>query len=166
MKFPKKSAPTGEGIAAGSYLKIGDGQSVTGVPRGDVHEFFQRWPQGGQKEVFLVPTAGAAPRYRINVVVHEDGKFCAKVFEFGPSVYGQFSEISDNFEIDKTKVKISRKGSGKNTEWFILPLGPVDPKALKAIVATELNALAPQSAPAAGGEPGNVLGADDEGMPF
>lgn len=165
MKFPKKAAPTSEGIAAANYLKIGDGQSVTGVPRGDVFEFFQKWPQGGQKEVFLVPTVGATPRYKINVVVHEDGKFIAKCFEFGSSVYAQFAEIADNFEIEKTKVKISRKGSGKSTEWFILPLGAVEPKALKAIEAVELNVFGALSAPA-GGNPGNVLGADDEGMGF
>lgn len=152
MKFTKRAAPTSEGIGAANYLKIGDGQSATGVPRGEVHEFYQRWPQGGTKEIFDVPTAGASARFRINVVVNEDGKPAAKVFEFGMSVYNQLAEISENFEITKTKLKISRKGSGKNTEWFILPLGPVEAKALKAIEAVELNALAPQSAGAASGE--------------
>lgn len=171
MKFPKKAAPMNEGISAANYLKIGDGQSVTGVPRGEVFEFFQKWPQGGQKEVFLVPTSGATPRYKINVVVHEDGKFAAKVFEFGTSVYNQFAEIADNFDMEKTKIKISRKGSGKNTEWFILPLGAVEPKALKSIALVELNSFAPKVDDA--GDTGKTpwSGSDDEtggasGVPF
>lgn len=145
MIFPKRAAPTGEGIGAANYLKIDDGSFVVGVPRGEVFGFFQRWPQGGTKETFLVPTAGATPRYKINLVIHDAGQYVAKAFEFGTSVCNQFAEIADNFDITTTKVKISRKGTGKKTEWFILPLGPVDPKALKLIEAVTLNALAPQN---------------------
>lgn len=144
MQFPKRAASTSEGISAANYLKLSDGQSVTGVARGEIYKFYQRWPQGGQKEVFSVPTSGASLRYKINVVVPENGGFSAKVFEFGNKVYDQFAEIAENFEIENVKIKISRKGSGKSTDWFVLCLGPVDSKALKSIAAVELNALGPQ----------------------
>lgn len=141
MKFTKRAAPNSEGTSSANYLKVLDGQSVTGVPRGEIFEFYQKWPQGGMKETFDKPTMGASSRFKINVVVHEDGKFIAKVFEFGPRVYGQFANIAEELEITKTKIKISRRGSMKNTEWTIIPLGPVDGKALKSIEAVELNPL-------------------------
>ncbi len=158
MKFTKRSALASEGTSAANYLKILDGQSVTGVPRGEVFEYWQKWPQGGMKEVFAVPTMGASSRFKINVVVQEDGKFVAKVFDFGPRVYNQLADIAEELDLTKTKIKISRRGSAKNTEWNIFPLGTVEGKALTAIEAVELNKLgASGSTPAPAADDGGEL---------
>lgn len=141
MKFPKRATPQSDGISAANYLKIADGQSVTGVLRGNLFEFWQKWPQGGVKEKFAHATPGAIQRFKVNIVIPENGKLAAKVFEFGPRVYDQFSDASAEFDLAKTKIKISRRGSEKNTVWTVMPLGPVDAKALKAIEAINLNIL-------------------------
>lgn len=141
MKFTKREMPNREGNGISNYLKMDDGQNVTGVFRGEVHEFYQTWPPGGQKQIFDVPTTGASPRFKANFVMHEDGKFVAKVWEFGLTVYNQLAEISENYNIEETKVKITRRGVSKSTQWMIIPLGPVDKKALAPIKAVELNIL-------------------------
>lgn len=141
MKFTKREAPKNEGIGASNFLKVADGQSVQGVFRGEVHEFYQSWPRGGEKQIFDKPTPGASSRFRLNFVTQEDGKFVAKVWEFGLTVYNQLAEISEAYPLEVTKVKISRRGVDKNTQWMIIPLGPVDKKALPTIEAVNLNIL-------------------------
>lgn len=166
MKFTRRAGPTSEGISAANYLKIGDGQSVTGVPRGEIYEFYQKWPQGGMKETFDKPTQGASSRFKINLVIQEDGKFVAKVFEFGPRVYNQFADISDELDLEKTKIKISRRGAGKSTEWNVFPLGAVDAKALKLIAATELNELGVSGATPQASDLEVEAESDDDSVPF
>jgi hypothetical protein len=51
VKFTKREMPRGDGNG-GSYLKVTEGSPVKGVFRGEVHEFYQAWPQGGQKQIF------------------------------------------------------------------------------------------------------------------
>lgn len=141
MRLTKREGPKSEGNGPSNYLKVGDGQKVSGVFRGECHEFWQVWPQGGQKQVFADPTPGASNRFKANFVVHEDGKFVAKVFEFGLTFYNQLAEIGENYDLETTKIQISRRGLGKATQWMVLPLGPVDKKALPLIEATPLNIL-------------------------
>lgn len=168
MRFPKRAAPTGEGIGAANYLKVEENTSITCVPRGEVFEFYQKWPKGGVKEVFAEPVPGSGRRYKINVVLQEEGKFVAKVFEFGPRVYDQFADIAEDLKITETKIKISKRGSGKNTQWSVIPLGAADPKALKAIAEVALHELkVPGEAAPVAGSAAAYFGADerDDGDP-
>lgn len=149
-KLVKRVAATDGGTGAASFLKLVDGQSVTGVFRGELMEFWQKWPKGGAKELFYEPTTGASSRFRLNFVFKEDGKAIAKIFEFGTVVYNMLAELQENFDLEKTTIKITRRGSDKNTQWMLIPLGPIDPKGIKAIEAVDLVPLGPQenSAPA------------------
>ncbi len=146
MKFEhvqmKQSDGGGNG---GTFLKIDEGKSVNVVFRGDVYKFYQVWPQGGVKQVYSEPTAGASMRFKANVIVQEEGKFIAKVWEFPATVNNMLFEISNEVDITKTKCKISRMGSGKKTQWMIIPLGPLDAKALKLVDAVELLSVEPQA---------------------
>lgn len=144
MKFEYIEMKQSDGIGSGSFLKIGDGQSVNVVFRGEVAKFWQTWPMGGTKQIFNEPTAGASMRFRVNVVVHENGAFTAKVWEFSPTVSNTLHEISKDLDLSKSKCKITRMGSGKKTQWIVIPLGPVDKKAMQAIEAVELLPLSPQ----------------------
>lgn len=148
MKFTKRGAPASEGNGASNYLKVDEGKSVEGVLRGEVLEFYQLWPQGGQKQIFDKPTAGASLRFKVNFVTAEGGKAVAKVWEFGVTVNDFLAVLSQNMKLETTKIQINRKGSGKNTQWIIIPLGPVDAKGLKVIEQCPLNILsagAPQA---------------------
>jgi hypothetical protein len=141
MKLTKRDVPTSEGNGISNFLKISDGQSATGVFRGECHEFWQSWPKGGQKQVFSEPMPGSQTRFRANFIVHEEGKFVARVWEFGLKVYNMLAEIGENYDLDNTKIKISRRGNDKSTQWIILPLGPVDAKSMPSIKSVELNVL-------------------------
>lgn len=141
MKFTKREVPKGEGNGTSNYLKIADGQSATGVFRGEVHEFYQSWPKGGDKQIFAKPTPGASARFKLNFVTHEGDKVVAKVWEFGLTVYNMLAEISEAYPLENTKVKISRRGVDKNTQWMIIPLGPLDKKGLATIEACPLEVL-------------------------
>lgn len=140
-KLTKREVPKSEGNGASNFLKIADGKSAMGVFRGEIFEYWQKWPKGGQKQIFNEPTMGAASRFRFNFVTKEDGKVVAKVWEFGLTVYNMLAEISENFDLEKTNIKISRRGVDKNTQWIIIPLGAVDEKNIKAIEAVPLNIL-------------------------
>lgn len=140
MKFERVSQGNGDG---GNYLKIEDNSSVNGILRGDVLKFYQLWPQGGDKQVFDKPTLGASPRFKVNFIVHEDGKFCAKVWEFPPTVSNMLADIAEAYDLTQTKIKISKHKQGKKTSYMILPLAneKLSPKVLKEINAVELNTL-------------------------
>jgi hypothetical protein len=144
MKFEHVQTKGGGGLEGGSFLKIEEGKSVNGVFRGELKKFWQSWPLGGTKQVFDEPTPGSSIRFRANVVVNEGGKFIAKVWEFGAPVNNMLFEYSQEMEITKVKCKITRTGSGKKTQYIVIPLGPLDAKALKAIEAVELLPLEPK----------------------
>lgn len=145
--FKKRSESTG----GGNFLKFESGQEMTGVFRGEPLEFYQAWPKGGDKKVALEPFPGAKLRFKCNFVVHEGGKFTAKVFEFGVRLNNQLADIAEEYDLSKTKIKIKRQGSGKETSWSIMPIArePLSAKQLKEIEAVELNVLDDTQAPAA-----------------
>lgn len=138
--FKRRAEPKHEG---GNFIKLESGQSVTGVFRGDVLEFYQSWPKGGEKQVSLEPFEGGKLRMKANFVVHEGGKFVAKIFEFPVRVNNMLADIASEYDLNKTKIKLTRQGEGKNTNWMILPITkePLSAKQLKEIAAVELNIL-------------------------
>jgi hypothetical protein len=73
----------------------------------------------------------------------------AKVWEFGLTVYNQLAELSEDYDLETTKLKISRRGEGKNTIWSVIPLAKekLTPAMLAEIEAVDLNILG--AAPAA-----------------
>lgn len=144
MKFEFVQTAQSEGSAGGPFLKLDTGESVNAVLRGNYYKFWQIWPQGGSKQIFDQPTSGAQMRFRVNVIVHEEGKFVAKIWEFPVMTNNMLVEIQKEVNLQTTKLKISRTGQGKKKAWMIIPLGPLDAKALKQVEAVELNILEPQ----------------------
>ncbi len=119
MIFNKREIPEGNG--KGSFLKLKDGESKTGVCRGEIHEFAILWANG--KSALCSPDdEGAKTRFRLNIIVHEDGKFVCKIWEFGLTLYNQLADIAEEYDLEKTKIKITRRGVGTDTIYMILPL--------------------------------------------
>lgn len=142
MKLPKKDMPTQESSGSSLFLRLKDGESVTGICRGEAYEFRQKWMNGKSTLVDESDPEGKL-RFRLNFVTPEDGKLTAKIFEFGLVVYGQLSEINDEYPLEKTKIKITRRGTGTDTIYMILPIlkEPISPKLMKDIEAVPLNIL-------------------------
>lgn len=142
MKLPKRSAPISEGNGSNLFLRLKDGESITGICRGEVYTFFNRWT-GKTSEVVSEDAEGAKPRYRVNFVTVEEGVLVAKIWEFPNAVLEQLEGINDEYPLEKTKIKITRRGTGTDTIYMILPLlkEPISPKAMKEIEAVHMNIL-------------------------
>lgn len=130
----------------GLFLKLSDGESVNGVFRGEIYEFKIKWEANKSQVVGDTDPDGKA-RFRLNFVTYDQAekKFVAKVFEFGLVVYGQLASINEEYPLENTKIKITRRGTGTSTEYIILPLigtqHALSPPVLKQIEAVPLNML-------------------------
>lgn len=143
MNIPKREIPNGNGAGGDLFLKLKDGESKIGVCRGELYEFFQVW-ENGRSRIAEPDEKGAKSRFRLNFVSYENGKFVARIWEFGLTVYNQLAEINEEYPLEKTKLKVTRKGTGTDTVYMILPMlkEPISPKALKDLDGVALNALA------------------------
>lgn len=140
MKFRKDIQSSG---GSKNFIKLKDKESIVGIFRGEPKEMFVVWDGNKSKEV-SEGTAGAKFRFRINFVVKEGPTYVAKVFEGGSKVYEQLAQLNEEYELDKTFVKISRSGSTMNdTSYAILPvIKQAFTKETEAVLKTlTLNAL-------------------------
>ena len=105
-----------------SFLKLKDGESATGVFRGEPHEFYEIYQQG----VVPAGTKGASFRFRINFITREGSSYVAKVFQNGVTVYKTLKHLNEEYEgLENVVVKVSRTGSTKDdTIYHVLPLPP------------------------------------------
>lgn len=135
LKFDKDPQTGG-----GNFLKLKDGESATGILRGEVKVFYVTW-EGGKSTEVPEGTPGAKFRFRVNLVVAEkDGVFAPKILEQGAMVYKAFKDLAEDYELSETIIKIKRSGSGQNnTEYSVMPL-PKKPEAstLKKLEVIEL----------------------------
>lgn len=103
-----------------TFIKLKDKESVVGVLAGDIFEYFSLWEN---KKPRLVPegTPGAKFRFRINLVVKDGTNFIPKVFEGGVAVYRHLEELSGEYSLEQTYLKITRNGEGLDTTYSIIP---------------------------------------------
>lgn len=104
------------------YLKLDPDTSVEGVLIGKPSFFYRRYEEG--KYQYLNDyEAGYSFRFQMNFIVREkDGKLEPKIFENGGPFYDRLKEFSDSYEVERTWIKILRKGTGKDTRYDFMPL--------------------------------------------
>ena len=138
----------------GSFVKIGAGESVVGVFRGEPHDYRQHW-LGERSEICLGGSSGdgcahcangirATFRFRINFMVKEGSTYVAKIFEQGRRVYDQLRGLHEDYDLEQTVVKITRHGSGaKDTTYTVLPVpkGTLSKEAQEALSKIKLHDL-------------------------
>lgn len=134
MEF-KKIEESNEGR---KFLKIKSGESIKGVCRGEVYEFYTKWIDG-KSHVVTKGAPGAKTRFRINFIVKDESKFIAKIFEFGAMISNQLYEMSQDYDLSETVIKVSRTGSGLDTTYSVIPLKDAPP--MGEIKKVELNML-------------------------
>ncbi len=139
MNLPERNKET---TTVGNYLKLKDGESAVGVFKGDVHSFRIKWEEG-RSVAINEPDPGRHNRWKLNFLMKEGSSFVAKIFECGVMVYDQLAEINTEYDLTQTKVKISRRGSGKETSYSILPLlkEPIPPAIMQQLESVKLNIL-------------------------
>ncbi len=121
MSLPQR--PKGN---ADKYLKLEPDTHAEGVLLGKPSFFYRRF-ENGKYEYADEHEAGFAFRFQLNFIQREqdkDGNFklTPKVFENGGPFYDKLQEFSSSYDVEKTWVKITRKGSGKDTRYDFMPL--------------------------------------------
>lgn len=103
-----------------NYIKLKDKGSVEGIFRGDTHEFFVKWENRKSREV-PEGTPDSKFRFRVNFLVKEGAVWVPKIFEQGQIVYKQLRELHEEYDLEKTFIKITRNGDGTDTTYSLLP---------------------------------------------
>lgn len=137
MKFRTEMPDTGG--SGGVFVRLKDKESITGVFRGDIYEFFQLWKPGAKPEIVAEGTPKASFRFRLNFIVKENDVYTAKIFENNSSTYKKLAALAGEYELDDVTVKITRDGEGLDTEYSVLPLLKLKvSEAVKAVVLLPL----------------------------
>jgi hypothetical protein len=139
LKFDQEPITSG-----GTFLKIEAGQEVVGVLRGEVKCEYVLW-ENKKKTVVEPNTPGARFSFKVNfVVINKDGTVGeAKLWEQGAKIYKSLKELSADYSLEETVIKVKRTGSGMNdTVYSIIPL-PKKPsdKTIAALAAAKLQPL-------------------------
>lgn len=146
------------------FFKLKDGQNVRVVFRGEPYEFKQHWINNrgvlcnGGSENCSPCREGMKPgfRFRVNLVMSENGVFVSKIWEQGWTVYNQLKDLNADYPLETHLVKVARTGSGaQDTTYSILPVpnGMLSQQQHEKISKVELQvlahpAVAPHPAPA------------------
>jgi hypothetical protein len=158
MKFPKRDFPSsGSGSPKDGFLKLKGGDKVNVVFKGEVLEFYQIWPFGGEKQIFDQKVRGSSTRFKANVVIFEKNlPPVVKILEFGSTLYGDLAKISQTLAvmrpelsdsdkeklIERFKITISRTGEGKDdTKWSADLEGPLTESQLRDLDGVKLHTL-------------------------
>lgn len=168
MNFRERKMASEESLP---FIKLKDGDSITGSFAGDPFEFYQHW--SGNRSVICPGKATCAQckegdkgsfRFRLNFIVKEGDGYVAKVFEQGGKIYDYLRDMDHEYKgLERVPVKITRKGTDKNTSYVILPQPPLSPKQIQTLAKVPLLALQPTTnAPAEEQVPEETV--DD--MPF
>lgn len=108
------------GFSSGSFVKLKSGESIKGVFRGDPVEFHCKWI-GKTTQICDKDDPDAMFRFRLNLVVKDGPEYTARIFEQGVRVYQDLRSINEEFDLEKTVVKITRTGDGSQTRYNIMP---------------------------------------------
>lgn len=108
------------------WIKLKDGDSVTGVCRGDIVQGYEKWDGSKNRSEPCEPgTDGARFRFKVNFVLKDpaQGESPVKILNLGGSVYDALHDFAaGGYGMSQTWFKITRHGSGLDTSYSVLPL--------------------------------------------
>jgi hypothetical protein len=166
MKFPKREGSGNSEGGNGPFLRIKDGEQVTGILRGKTYQFYQSGFGAASK---VVGPGEGKERFRHNFIVKEGDQYVAKIWEFGPKIYDALSALeASGWELETTLLTISRVGSTKeNTRYTVTPQKKEPtPAAMKEIDKLTLNVLEHREPTTQAPLRNYAPGSDDSEVPF
>lgn len=117
MRFKKLEEPKG----SADYVQLkNDKDFVIGVLAGEPYDFYCVWENKKPREVHSSDPNGRF-RFRVNIVVKEGPTFTPKILENGVVLYRKLEELSEEYDLAATYVKIIRNGTGMDTEYSAIP---------------------------------------------
>lgn len=152
MQFKDGVGDSVGGVDSKHLIRLKDGESISGVFRGEPYDFRQHWidnrPQfcSGVSCPECEKKLRSSFTFRLNLVVFEKGIFVAKIFEQRSTVYKQLKNLHrSGYDLTKTVVTITRFGKSKDdTTYSILPTPnkTFTPQLEAALAKVELHDLA------------------------
>ncbi len=115
-----------------NFVRLKDGETISGIPRGEIHHAYIVWENRKRREVSK-GTPDAKFRFSMNFVVKEGTSYVAKIFEGGTMVYKQLKKLSKDYDLTETVIKITREGSELDTEYDVIPAPPKQQPSLEAL---------------------------------
>lgn len=155
-------APRPKGLGSENFLKLSDGEEITGLFKGGIYTFKKHWAAGrgiecsgdgcdtckAEAEFNATVTDSKkkkfpAFRFRINFIISKDGKWLAKIFEHGGKTYDLLTKLNSKVDLTSTFIDITRHGSGQGTEYSFFHRSdePLTKEMKAKIDAVELLAL-------------------------
>ena len=154
--------------SSGDFLKLKDKQTISGVFRGEVLEYYCKWD--GKKSVKCDPTdKDSRFRFRVNFIVNENGVLKSYIWEQGPTVYNSLKSVNADYKLESYFMKITRHGSTMNdTEYMIMPVpnGALSPEKEKIIASIQLQDLKSGLGEAQTLSPSSSIEQTEEQLPF
>jgi|ERR1019366_1431445 hypothetical protein len=147
-----------------NFLKIKAGESIKGILRGEIFDYSQHWNTGksepceGEGCVLCGEGLKKSFRFRCNILTKEVNpeygeKYVCKIFEQGGVTYDFLKSLAEDFDLEKTVLKISRVGEKMQTKYTIVPLpGVVDDTKFKDIPLHDLTKFEKEEAHDQGSE--------------
>lgn len=129
-----------------NFVKFKDGESVSGILRGNPVEYYELWDNNKNKTVVPAGTPGARFKFKINMIVKDGTSYVAKVLDKGAQIYSQLRTLHEEWgdDLENTVITIRCEGSGIDTEYSVMVAPPkqqVTKESLDFINAMELNDL-------------------------
>ena len=118
-----------------------DGDLVRGIFAGEPKTFRIHWINGkgidclGEGCPHCAAGDKSKFRFTCNFIVEENGMYVAKLFESGKTVYDALAEQGADYDMSKTLVKITRKGTGMDTTYAVT-IAPPDKQPTKEQLET------------------------------
>ncbi len=125
-------------FSGGMFVKLGDGESIEGVFRGEPHTFYSVFKDPTEHEEWA---EGRSFKFKVNFAVFnlETKAYEMKVFQGGSTLSDMLVDMKEEYGLDQL-FKIKRTGSGKeDTRYSILPKGALSPEQLATINALPLH---------------------------
>lgn len=137
MNLPKR-----EQTYDSNYLRLNGGESIIFIPRGEILEFTVEWIN--KKPVYDTPNGKI--RYKFNVLINNNSVLTPKIFEFGTQIYDALVSIKEDLkeeglDLDTTRIKVTRRGTGLDTDYSVVALGQADARTLKTMADIPLLTL-------------------------
>lgn len=141
----------------GSFVKLGDKESIVGIFKGDPYEFKQHYDNATKKGTLCPGTdcpkcaEGSKPafRFRLNLITYDGAEYKPWILEQGWNFYQDLKALHEgDHDLEKTLVKITRNGTGNGTRYTIFPTKTVSPEDLSKINQVKLLKLEKEDAPA------------------
>lgn len=122
--------PRPKGMSRENFIKIQPGGSIDGLLRGKIYSFRSHFIEGGGGGDCTgvgCPICKAHPanrtsfKFRVNFISSENGKYVAKIWEAPGRAYDTLTALSTKVDFDKTPITIMKTGTGKDTNYTIIP---------------------------------------------